>query len=734
MWFGALDRWLALAIVMIAIGFHFVVTDPAARRWLLIGIAGTAVSATGLFLRTASIDSADLGGSYQAEATVTGDLSLRESKVVGQRFVGTSATLPIRIERLTQDQRVLNVRIPARLQLPANSPESTPSSRIAMQVRIVKRLDEVWLVSTTEIPKRIAEAGFIARGAQRVRLGLRSAASHLPQPSGGLLPGLVVGDTSRLSTDLESAMRATNLTHLTAVSGANLALVAAFVVVALRFLGLRRRALPWLTALAILSFVVVARPDPSVLRAAVMAGVLILATALEIPGLGLTALLVAVVVLVLVDPFQAQRPGFVLSVLATAGLLLFAQPWAARLEERMPRWLAASLAVPLAAQALCTPYLVVISGQLSLIGIWTNLLVAPAVAPATILGFLAALVSLISPTLAQLVAWLSFLPLWWITAVARFGSALPFANLRWFSGWLGALLSALVIVICYLMIRWRVRLLIGIYLCLAVLIAALRIFTPMWPMPNWSMAMCDVGQGDGIVIRASKDQAVVIDAGPNPAVMDRCLRDLGIEKVPLIILTHHHADHVEGLTGVLRNREVLQVWLSPEVEPVFESQRVRRWVRGIETRPAPVNQPIRFPLVELTALWPTESIAEGSVPNNASIVIAARWAGRSALLMADVELQAQQRLRINEQVDILKVAHHGSANQDFALLAKLNPRVALISVGAINPYGHPSTQTLAALNIGGATIYRTDRDGSLALAFDQGGIAVAARGHPWWWQ
>ena len=733
-WVGALHLLVALVMAGVAVLALALLRAPALRRWLMIGLLGITVSACGVFLRAASLDDVDTSVSYKATAVVTGDLVLKDAKVLGQNYLEPTAILPIRIEQLNRAKSSLKVRLPARVIVKSSTTEFVPGSRITLEMRFLKVVDNSWLAKAATDPILTERAGVAAQFAQRVRLGLRAAARSLPQPAGGLLPGLVVGDTSRLDPGLESQMRATNLTHLTAVSGANLALVAGFAIMMFRIAGVRRTYVPLLAALAIAGFVLVARPDPSVLRAAVMAAVLIVATALELPALGISALMVAAALLILVDPSQAQRPGFVLSVLATAGLLIFGTRWSRRLERLMPRWLALSLAVPLAAQALCTPYLVMISGQLSVVGIWTNLLVAPAIAPATILGFLAALTSVVAGSIASVFAWLALIPIWWVATIARVGAALPFANIRWSTGWLGVLLAALVVLATYLLARWRARYLFAGYAALILLLALLRSCTPLWPMKDWSLAMCDVGQGDGLVLRTDPNSAVVIDAGPDPVLMDRCLRDLDVRKVELVILTHNHADHVEGLPGVLRGRGTPQIWLSPEVEPLFETARVKKWVTGLEVATAPIHRPVRFPFVRLLAIWPTERLSEGSIPNNASIVLIANWQERSAVLLGDVEIQAQQRLHIRGPIDVLKVAHHGSANQDFALLDVLDPTIALISVGAVNPYGHPSAVTLQHLNLAGARIFRSDRDGTVALAMRGSAIKVAARGHPWWRQ
>src|SRR6478735_9323779 len=210
------------------------------------------------------------------------------------------------------------------------------------------------------------------------------------------------------------------MTQLVAVSGANLAIVASFVLLAGRWVGLRGRWLPLAAAVAIAAFVVVARPQPSVLRAAVMGAVGLAALATGRRRRGLAALAAAVVVLLLADPWLARSYGFVLSALATGGLVLLAPGWADAWRARgLPRAPAEALAVALAAQFVCAPVVVLLSGRVSLVAVPANLLAAPAVAPATVLGVLATVAHPLDATVARWLAGLASVPLWWIAQVAR---------------------------------------------------------------------------------------------------------------------------------------------------------------------------------------------------------------------------------------------------------------------------------------------------------------------------
>ncbi|WP_344940680.1 ComEC/Rec2 family competence protein [Sphaerisporangium flaviroseum] len=587
------------------------------------------------------------------------------------------------------------------------------------------------VLSGPSLPQQIAET---------LRAGLRQAAGVLPPAERGLLPGLVVGDLSLMDEQVKHDLKTAGLSHLTAVSGANLAVIAGAVIALCRVAGLPLFVRAVLAFLAMLAFAVVARPSPSVLRALVMGSVAAVALGTGRSRDGIAALSVTVLGLILFDPALAAEYGFALSVFATGGILVLAPRWRDRMARRMPHWAAEAIAVPCAAQAAVTPLLVLMSGVLEPVAIPANLLAGPAVAPATILGFAA---TVVAPASGEVARWLvrpAGYAVGWIIWVARQAANLPAATLPWPGGTIGLLLLAITAVAGWLLLRRAAWRLIMCALAAGLLFAALfvRPVVASWPPRGWLLVSCDIGQGDAIVLSAGGARAVVIDAGPDPVSMDRCLRTLGIRQVPLLILTHPHFDHVGGLDGVFRGRSVGAVVVSPGHEPRQESARVsadisRRhvpeWVAspGMVWNLGPVSLGVLGPVPEAVSAGP----GEGSMANNASIVIHARWATGSALLSGDVEIEAQAELLRQglPRADILKVPHHGSARQDPDFLAATGARAALISVGADNDYGHPAPLTLNRLRGLGMRVYRTDQGGDLAVVADPTGLSIVPRGH-----
>jgi len=314
-------------------------------------------------------------------------------------------------------------------------------------------------------PRRIGRPPLWQRTAGSIRDGLRAACLRLPEDERGLVPGLVLGDVSQMPPTLTSAFRVTGLAHLTAVSGANIAILLGTVLSAVRWTGLGRRGRAVIGGAALLGFVVLVRPSPSVLRAAVMGAVVLFAGVSGRRARALPAVSAAVLALVVADPFLARSPGFAMSVLATGAIVTVAPGWTARLSRLMPQPLAAAVAVPAAAQLACTPVIVATFGQLTPYAVVANLLAAPAVAPATLAGIGCALVAVPLPALAAAMAWLAGLPTAWLVLVVRAGAALPGAGLTWPTGVRGvtllAGLAAAVAVAAWAASRWLRRAILG---------------------------------------------------------------------------------------------------------------------------------------------------------------------------------------------------------------------------------------------------------------------------------
>ncbi|WP_229076503.1 ComEC/Rec2 family competence protein [Actinoplanes sp. DH11] len=597
------------------------------------------------------------------------------------------------------------------------------------------------VISARKPPRLVGRPSWAQRGAGVLRAGLQRACEPLPDDSGGLLPGLVVGDTSRLDPALEEDFRATGMTHLTAVSGTNVAILLGVVL----FLVRRARAGPVLSAavcaVALAGFVILARPSPSVVRAGAMGAVGLLALAGGRHRAAVPALAAAAAVLLVADPELAGDAGFALSVLATSGLLLLAPSWRDGLRRRgWPAGAAEALAVPAAAQVACGPVVAALSGTVSLIAVPANLLAVPAIAPATLLGVAAAVISPFWPAGAEFLAWIGHWPTAWLVVVAHSGARVPAGAVPWPDGTAGGLLLAALTVAFLFAARRAVVRRLATIVALGAMLGALpvRLLASGWPPPQWLVVACAVGQGDAVVLPAGAGRAVVVDAGPEPDAVDRCLRRLGVREVVLFAVSHFHADHIGGVDGVFRGRRVASVIGPDWPEPVAGRATVESaaGAGGVAVRTVRPGWVWTVGDLRLEVVGPGEPLrGTNSDPNNNSLILRAVVGGRSVLLLGDAETEQQDDLvsRIGAaglRADVLKVAHHGSALQSPELLDAVDPAVALVSAGRDNDYGHPNGALLNRLARGGARILRTDESGDIAAVAAADGLAVAARGEP----
>ena len=609
--------------------------------------------------------------------------------------------------------------------------------------------DVVALLDARSPPRTVGRPGPLTRWVESLRSDTRAATAPLPADPRGLVPALVTGDTARIPVRLNDDLRATGLTHLSAVSGSNVT----FVLVGVGWLAgwcrVRRR---WRTPLALLVlgwFVLLCRPEPSVLRAAVMGVVGLLGVSMSRRRVGAPALAGAIVILLAWDPWLARSYGFALSALATLGLLVFAQPWGDAIARRLPtRWrpVADAVAIPLAAQAACAPVIVLLQSSVSLVGVPANLLAAVFVEPATLAGVVTVLVSPLGPMVAAAPAWCAAVPAWCIAWIAHLGARIPGGVLPWPSGTGGALLlGALTASAIWAGIGLRERA--GKH-PVAAAGCALALTAAAWPLPHlgwppqgWVWISCDVGQGDGGVLATTPGHGVVIDTGPDPQHIDACLQRAGVHHLDAVVLTHFHLDHIGGLTGALHGRSVGEIFVTPVVTTTAPGARdtgsnaplVRRIAaaRHIPVRVLATGDTVDWPGIHAIVLWPSREIDAGSIQNNASITLDVRSHGLRMLLTGDIEREAGaavygalSRQPSGPPFDVLKVAHHGSANQSTDLVRFVHAPVSIISVGARNDYGLPSPATLTLLAGLPGTTYRTDRGGDVVVAVRDGRASV----------
>ena len=739
-----LAGWWSVTAGAVLVGGSAVValsrTVSVRRRLAGLGLLLAGASALGVGLRVEVLTGQPWTSSHATAhfaGVVASDPKL--SRVAG--WAGRpelQVSLDLQVERVEQGGRVSLARVPVRVVGYGDEWAALSwGQRVSFDGRVLPRgrADPyAGVVVARGPPLVVAAAPRILGWTEVVRGRLAAAVGGLPNDARGLLPALVVGDTTQVPADLTVAMRVSGLAHVTAVSGANVVLLLTAMLGVARWIGLRGWGLPACALVTVVGFVLVARPDPSVLRAAVMGLVGVAAVAGAGRRSGPAALLGAVLVLLLLDPWLARSWGFALSVAATAGLLLLSPVAGRRLPRRGPQAWRDAVAVALSAQLATAPLIAALSGRVSVLGVVANLLAAPAVGPATVLGVLVAVTATVWMGLAHALAWVAAAPVWWIASVARTVAGLPDASWRWPHGVGGA--GALIVLGVVAVVGGSrvVRLPRSMrVLCAFVLVAAAGVVAlgpGRWPPPGWLFVACDVGQGDALVLPVARGSAVVVDAGPDPVLIDQCLHRLGVHRVPAVVLSHFHADHVEGLPGVLRGREVGEIVVAPLDDPPEEVARVTAWATAddVAIRRAAAGESDAVGAVTWQFVWPTHLLlGEGSDPNNNSLVMRVTSGGFALLLTGDVEAAAQSAMvasGVDLTADALKVPHHGSAAQDPRFLAATGAGVAVISVGAGNSYGHPAAATLGLLAADRMVVRRTDLAGDVAVVAGSDGLRV----------
>ena len=666
------------------------------------------VGAAAMSMRQVSLENSAISDYFNQEVSFSAQVKTDPSKTATGNFSFT-----VRLFQFTAHDKTFDLRTPVRV-LTKSAIQLLPGQTIAGTATVLKskesRVAALFIVNGAITIQ--TEPSSWAAGLGAIREGLRENSGD--GDAGALIPGMVLGDTSKQSPEFKEAMKRSGLTHLVAVSGANFAIVSTFVLWCMQFLIRRKNLRIIATAIALACFIALVRPSPSVLRAAAMAAVLLSAQLGKRGSDSLPALGFAICAVVLGDPWQSRDAGFALSVLATAGLLLLAP----RIVEKLPthKKLAGALALPIAAIVFCSPILVSLSGYLSPMSIIANLLAAPAVAIITVLGFIAALVSPFAPLLTQFIIFFIRFPAGFITGIAHWVAAFPVLTIH--NGLIGFALVALILAGLFLFKKsWKqsVAVLLIVILTLG--------WIQRWPAGDWQVAQCDVGQGDSLVVNLGAHRAIVIDVGPDSVAEDKCLKNLGIKEIPLLILSHFHADHVSGLPGLLKGRSVQQVWISNNLEPELQSSVALNSLKKSQIVKVQKGLTAQVGQVRLKVLWPEattrvfeELPGEGSAINNSSIAVIAQTSDWSLFSAGDLEPPAQHELiNLVGPVDIYKLCHHGSKYQDEGLMKALSAQIALISVGAKNPYGHPAQESIDSLTRLGTQVFRTDTDGAIAV-------------------
>jgi competence protein ComEC len=548
-----------------------------------------------------------------------------------------------------------------------------------------------------------------------------------------VLAGVVLGEDEGLDADLRDSFRASGLYHLLAVSGQNVAYVVAGTILLVWALGLPR----WLGELGalgtVVAYVLAVGWQPSVVRAGIAGSLASLAWLTSRPRDRWYFLLVGAAVLLAWNPYSLLEPGFQLSFSAVAAIFVLV-PWIERRLEGypVPKHLAEVIAVSGACGLVTAPVLWLHFGSVPTYSVPANALAAPVVAPLLGLALAAAALHPVLPEPAAALVWLDSWLAGYLAFCARLVGGLPYAQ----ASSLAALGLVAGLGLCAVLFAYMRGRLLSRAIALCSLVAALVVAWQLGPGDDRSLpppeglriTVLDVGQGDAILLQVAEG-AVLVDQGPPEADVAAQLDSLGVDRLAALVLTHPQRDHVGGAGDVLERVDVAAVLdpLLPGMSEDEEAALAEAREHEVPVMTARAGRSFRVGALRVRILWPEGDASPSDDPNNQAIVLLASYGDIDALLTADAEGNVTVPIR-PPPVEILKVAHHGSADPFLPQLLELvRPRVAVISVGEGNDYGHPTTPTLTALeSVPGLEVYRTDRDGRVTIETDGERISVVA--------
>ncbi|HEX8242540.1 MAG TPA: DNA internalization-related competence protein ComEC/Rec2, partial [Longimicrobium sp.] len=559
-----------------------------------------------------------------------------------------------------------------------------------------------------------------------------------------LADALVLGRRETMDRTVADRFAASGLVHLLAISGTHVALVAAVLMLLARVLRLRRDTAVWLTIVLVTLYLAMIGAPPSAVRSGVMTALTLLTLVLQRPSSPYSIIAAAAFAILALQPMAALDAGVQLSFAGVLGILVLRRAMLERIPRRLregtvPRALAESLVVSIAAFVATAPIAAHHFGQAAPISILANLPAIPLTSFALVGVGAACALEPLSPAVARLVADGASLALDALQKVVDVAVAVPYghaavARPQWWL-WAAVALAFLLALEWGMGMRRRVR------WALAPLAAgAAFLLLPLAAAParGLEIAFLDVGQGDAVALRTPGDRWVLVDAGPWDEDFDAgarrvlpYLRAHGARRLEAMVLTHPHVDHIGGAAAVMRGMHVERL-IEPGLAfgtPVYLHTLAEAESTHVRWAAARQDRTLRIDGVELTFLWPTADVLDAPADaNDISAVVRLRYGAFSMLLTGDapdfVEHALVTRYGGQLRAAVLKAGHHGSrtaSSQEF--LETVHPALAVISCGRRNKYGHPAPETIERLRADGIEVARTDLDGTVVIGVQPGGGA-----------
>ena len=564
---------------------------------------------------------------------------------------------------------------------------------------------------------------------------MQSGQGRLSSDQASLLIGLTLGVGDELPPDWEEDFAVAGLLHLLAVSGGNVAFFLFGVGLFLRNIPISRRKELILFMISVGFFILLTGLEPSVIRAGTMALFVLLSRFWLRKTHWPSLLAVSVLAIMLLKPFMIFEMGFRLSFLAVWGLFVWATPFSNFFQKKMnwPAWLATTMGATLAAQFAVLPYSLLLFHQVSLVAPLSNLVFAALILPSSPLLILLLFALPLGPVMGWLYG-LADLYLQLLIQTGHFFAQLPGAAVQVAMppGWMVGIAYCIQFALRYWPSKVDLRVRNGLgwgFLCL-VLVS----WWHPWPYPL-EVVMLDVGQGESIFVRFPNGKTMLVDGGGSMLgesqighqVVTPYLQRLGIRQIDLILLTHGHGDHYQGLLQV-EEQIPYRLLLHGFAEEAELPPSLTAWLNrqpSFKVRSVSGGEKLVLDTRVLVQVKQARVYGDGS--NNDSILLYLQYGQTEIWLTGDMEKEAEEVFfetsELMTKQTILKVAHHGGATSSTeAFLNKIKPEVAIISAGRGNSYGHPAPEVVDRLKKIGSEVYVTAKDGA---------IACRSHGHIW---